>query len=841
MKIWLNRTLERQIMFAFYIVFITLLLTTLCIYFYTKNQVMDSEKHLDTLSEHRTRATLLHESWLVLQYDVRGYALYGETSILNEITKEKTNIEKQTSWFKRNVTTEVDESYANDTRFLYESYSNRVLPSVINYVKEKKEGKINEPFLQQNTLSKLTPAANNNNQQLSDSNNLSLNLRENILDMETTFTTYRNEINKQEKATQKKLGSQVNTSQILGGINIGILILLTLLFVRPFTTRLTRQLKRLNRETDRLAQGENTEPIPILNEQDEIGELTKIFNQMSASIIGQKKNLQLNNEALQMQSEELLAQQDELHTQQEELEEALNVTIQNEQHLKYRNELTETLAARETFTAYEMVIEKLVAITHAEFGAIIFYDRDHLEQVFSFGITETAIEKITMPGSIVERANLLRRITQSDKQVALDHPLPHPYYIFEAAIPVLDADSGEILACIYLARYKMQFEAGELEDMMSFARQISLSLLRMRMFDEMQVEKEKTTSLIHSIREAMMYIENNKVLANHALLNLFDYSQYNDDKQNIRGLISLDVEDELLVRRIDQKEKFNNFMDKVYLNTIPHEDIQITLNDGAKVVTIYAEEVRYHASLKGIMLVLKDVTHEVEVDRLKSELISTVSHELRTPLSSIYGFTELLLAKSYEEQRQRKYLETIHSETQRLSLLVDNFLDIQRMESNQQTFMIDTVDLVEIIQKIVTVQREEDSLHIWNVQSNEQKKMEIEADQEKMTQLFTNLIYNARKYSPEGGSIEIWLKQRADNVLIQIRDKGIGISENDQLKVFDKFYRAHTSSHPKIGGTGLGLSICKEIVETHNGKIEISSELNKGTVVEITLPISSKL
>ena len=89
-------------------------------------------------------------------------------------------------------------------------------------------------------MSKLTPAANNNNQQLSDSNNLSLNLRENILDMETTFTTYRNEINKQEKATQKKLGSQVDTSQILGGINIGILILLTLLFVRPFTTRLTR-------------------------------------------------------------------------------------------------------------------------------------------------------------------------------------------------------------------------------------------------------------------------------------------------------------------------------------------------------------------------------------------------------------------------------------------------------------------------------------------------------------------------------------------------------------------------------------------------------------------------
>ncbi|WP_421017733.1 ATP-binding protein [Exiguobacterium sp. A1_3_1] len=828
-------------MFAFYIVFITLLLTTLCIYFYTKNQVMDSEKQLDTLSEHRTRATLLHESWLMLQYDVRGYALYGETSILNEITKEKANIEKQTSWFKRNVTTEVDESYANDTRFLYESYSNRVLPSVINYVKEKKEGKINEPFLQQNTLSKLTPAVNNNNQKLSDSNNLSLNLRENILNMETTFTTYRNEINKQEKATQKKLGSQVNTSQILGGINIGILILLTLLFVRPFTTRLTRQLKRLNRETDRLAQGENTEPIPILNEQDEIGELTKTFNQMSASIIGQKKNLQLNNEALQMQSEELLAQQEELHTQQEELEEALNVTLQNEQHLKYRNELTETLAARETFTAYEMVIEKLVAITHAEFGAIIFYDRDHLAQVFSFGITETAIEKITMPGSIVERANLLRRITQSDKQVALDHPLPHPYYIFEAAIPVLDVDSGEILACIYLARYKMQFEAGELEDMMSFARQISLSLLRMRMFDEMQVEKEKTTSLIHSIREAMMYIENNKVLANHALLNLFDYSQHNDDKKNIRGLISLDVEDELLVRRIDQKEKFNNFMDKVYSNTIPHEDIQVTLNDGAKVVTIYAEEVRYHASLKGIMLVLKDVTHEVEVDRLKSELISTVSHELRTPLSSIYGFTELLLAKSYEEQRQRKYLETIHSETQRLSLLVDNFLDIQRMESNQQTFMIDTVDLVEIIQKIVTVQREEDSLHIWNVQSNEQGKMEIEADQEKMTQLFTNLIYNAKKYSPEGGAIEICMKQSSDNVLIQIRDKGIGISENDQSKVFDKFYRAHTSSHPKIGGTGLGLSICKEIIEAHNGKIEISSKLNKGTIVEITLPISSKL
>lgn len=836
MKIWLNRTIGRQIMFAFYIVFITLLLSTLCIYFYTKNQMIDSQKQLDTLSEHRTKATLLHESWLMLQYDVRGYALYGETSVLNEINKEKANIEEQTNWFKLNKTTEVDANYAKDTRFLYESYTNRVIPSVINYVKEKKDGKIDEPFLQQNTLSKLTPAAINDNQQLFNSNSSSLDMRENILDMETTFTTYRNEINKQEKAAQKSLGSLVNASQILGGVNIGILILLTLLFVRPFTTRLTRQLKRLNRETDRLAQGSDTEPIPVLNEQDEVGELTKTFNQMSASIIGQKKHLQLNNEALQMQSEELLAQQEELYAQQEELEEALNVTLQNEQHLKYRNELTETLASRETYTAYETIIEKLVAITHAEFGAIIFYDREHLKQIFSFGITETSLGKIAMPGSLLERAKLLKRSTHSTKQIALDHPLPHPYYIYESAVPVLDADSDEVLACIYLGRYKMPFETDELEDMMSFARQIALSLLRMRVFDEMQVEKEKTTTLIHSIREAMMYVEDNKVLANHALLNLFDYSQQNNEKQNIRGLISLDVQNELLVRRVDQKEKFNKFMDKVYSNSIPQEDIQITLNDGAKIVTIYAEEVRYHASLKGIMLVLKDVTHEVEVDRLKSELISTVSHELRTPLSSIYGFTELLLAKSYNMDRQKKYLETIHSETKRLSLLVDNFLDIQRMESNQQSFVIETVDLLEIIQNIVTVQREEDLLHIWNIQINEQEKMEVEADQEKMAQLFTNLIYNARKYSPEGGSIEIWMKQKAAKIVIQIRDEGIGISENDQLKVFDKFYRAHTSSYPKIGGTGLGLAICKEIVEAHNGKIELSSELGKGTIIQVILP-----
>ena len=216
--------------------------------------------------------------------------------------------------------------------------------------------------------------------------------------------------------------------------------------------------------------------------------------------------------------------------------------------------------------------------------------------------------------------------------------------------------------------------------------------------------------------------------------------------------------------------------------------------------------------------------------------MAVITHELRTPLSSIYGFTELLLAKPYNMDRQKKYLETIHSETKRLSLLVDNFLDIQRMESNQQSFVIETVDLVEIIQNIVTVQREEDLLHIWNVQINEQEKMEVEADQEKMAQLFTNLIYNARKYSPEGGSIEIWMKQKEAMIVIQVRDEGIGISENDQLKVFDKFYRAHTSSSPKIEGTGLGLAICKEIVEAHNGKIELSSELGKGTIIQVILP-----
>ncbi|MEW8976559.1 MAG: HAMP domain-containing protein, partial [Exiguobacterium sp.] len=326
------------------------------------------------------------------------------------------------------------------------------MPSLVNYVAAKKDGKVTEPFLKMPTLGKVTKSKPLDPQRKFNIKTKSAaDMSSSIVDMETVFTKYRNSLNDQEMAAQERLGKQVNSSQILGAVNIAILLLITLVFVRPFVRRLTRQLRQLNRESGRLAKGEDATPIVITNRQDEIGELTTTFNQMAAAISGQKHQLVASNDELQSQQEELIAQQEELQSQQEELEEALDITLRNETHLRYRNELTETLASRETLTAYPAIIEKLITITDAELGAIVFLEQDRYTDLVSYGMTAAQEHQLLHAStSLLERTRQNKRAVRSTKQVASHHPLPYPYAMYEIVVPVMDPATNTMIASIYL-------------------------------------------------------------------------------------------------------------------------------------------------------------------------------------------------------------------------------------------------------------------------------------------------------------------------------------------------------------------------------------------------------
>lgn len=242
-------------------------------------------------------------------------------------------------------------------------------------------------------------------------------------------------------------------------------------------------------------------------------------------------------------------------------------------------------------------------------------------------------------------------------------------------------------------------------------------------------------------------------------------------------------------------------------------------------------------NITGMLSSGEDITLRMEIDRMKSEFVSTVSHEIRTPLTVILGLAQLLLSKeTMEMEKARKYYRTMYNESKRLSDLVNDFLDIQRMESGKQVFFKENISIVDVIDDVMELY-ETNSTHAILVDMDQIEYPPLYADFQKIKQLFTNLISNAMKYSPEGSKIRIKVRENGDSVKVTVKDYGLGIPSDCIPNLFEKFYRVDNSDHRKVGGTGLGLAICKEIIDAHGGTIAVSSELGKGSEFYFTLPI----
>lgn len=238
----------------------------------------------------------------------------------------------------------------------------------------------------------------------------------------------------------------------------------------------------------------------------------------------------------------------------------------------------------------------------------------------------------------------------------------------------------------------------------------------------------------------------------------------------------------------------------------------------------------------GFLFVFRNRTEEERMDKIKNELINTVSHELRTPLSSLSGYIELLLNRELPPDKRQRFLETMSREAQRLTDLLTDFLDIQRMEHGQQTYKEDYFSLNALVREVVERFRETSrhAIHLDDVETT----LMLVADQAKIEQVLINLISNALKYSPEAEEIEVRIRKEGHHALVSVHDYGIGIPEHAFEQLFQKFYRVDNSDTRKIGGTGLGLSICKEIIESHGGSIEVESTTGKGSVFTFTLELA---
>jgi PAS domain S-box-containing protein len=228
-----------------------------------------------------------------------------------------------------------------------------------------------------------------------------------------------------------------------------------------------------------------------------------------------------------------------------------------------------------------------------------------------------------------------------------------------------------------------------------------------------------------------------------------------------------------------------------------------------------------------------------ELDRMKSEFLSTAAHELRTPLTSILGFSEILVKKKLDEKKQTRFLEIINKEAGDLADIVNDLLDISSIEAGTG-FEIKKapIQFKEVFLKSINLIKGQTDEHTFKVNIPHDLP-KIEADKNRMYQVMENLLDNAVKFSPEGGEVTVSIEGGRDELKISVADEGIGIPEEELPHIFDRFYRASNATTAAIRGTGLGLGIVKYIIESHAGRILVQSKPGKGSTFSFTLPLGS--
>lgn len=244
------------------------------------------------------------------------------------------------------------------------------------------------------------------------------------------------------------------------------------------------------------------------------------------------------------------------------------------------------------------------------------------------------------------------------------------------------------------------------------------------------------------------------------------------------------------------------------------------------------------SEFSGILLVLQDVSAIRRLERMRSEFVANVSHELKTPIAAVKGFAETMLSGAVkDEETANAFLQIIYDESERLNRLIGDILELSKIESRRVPLMLSPVDISRFMNNTIAIL--EVSSHKKNITVNltAPEELYMEADEDRLRQVFVNLLSNAISYTPEGGTVDVNITlTEQEQVRIAISDTGIGIPEKDLPRIFERFYRVDKARSRGSGGTGLGLSIVKHLVELHKGTISVRSVVGKGTTFTIELP-----
>jgi PAS domain S-box-containing protein len=361
------------------------------------------------------------------------------------------------------------------------------------------------------------------------------------------------------------------------------------------------------------------------------------------------------------------------------------------------------------------------------------------------------------------------------------------------------------------------------------------------MLRDQQIEAAKAQAILESVADGVMVVDaaDSIILFNAAaerMLGRARESMFNRSATDVSGLYG-----PMATHWEKQVERWRN--ESQSRRDTPALSHNIHIEDEKRFVKVSIAPVTLGEEFLGTVSVFRDITAEVEADRAKSEFVSTVSHELRTPMTSIKGYADLLLmgAAGALNENQDRFLNIIKSNADRLSVLVNDLLDISRIETGRVVLDRKHVSMVVVVEQVIASLREriEQKQLTLHTEFPPDDSLLVLGDHARLTQILTNLVSNAQQYTLPGGTITVRAQPGDDGMLlVEVNDTGIGIAAEDQPKVFDRFFRADDPVVQAFSGTGLGLSIVKSLIEMHGGQIGLSSEVGKGTTFAFTVPLA---
>lgn len=367
--------------------------------------------------------------------------------------------------------------------------------------------------------------------------------------------------------------------------------------------------------------------------------------------------------------------------------------------------------------------------------------------------------------------------------------------------------------------------SGEIGELSSSVNTLAASL--QHQMKEIQENEQQLTSIMSNMVSGVMLVDQNgKVeLLNSAMERFFSQHSENVIGQSFDKVGEGIGLGELIRQVFDENTKVHDEVHSYY----PEERIM-----DAHLAPYYGQGWQQ----KGVIIVLHDITDIRRLEKMRSDFVANVSHELKTPVTSVKGFSETLLSGEVkDEETTRQFLTIIHDESQRLDRLIRDLLNLSKIERQEIPLNVEKINLTELVhESAMTLQGPAEQKQTKLILPEKGKAIILEADRDRIRQIILNLIGNSINYTPEGGVVEVSLRENMYETKLIVSDNGMGIPAENLDRIFERFYRVDKARSRHSGGTGLGLAIVKHLIESHKGRIEIESAENEGTAITVILP-----